>query len=79
MLIDGIIDIWNFVMEGLTTFLPTSPVADWIDLFADLPFLGYLNWFIPVGVCVEITYGWCVCIAGYYLISVLLRWVKVIA
>ncbi len=58
--------------------LPQSPFADWIDSFVVPEWLGWLNWFFPVGNCLAIMAVWLVAIGLYYLYSIVLRWVKVI-
>lgn len=70
--------IWNSLVVGITKVLPTSPFADFIESFASLPFLGYLNWFFPVGPCLVILAAWLVAYGLYLLYSILMRWLKVI-
>lgn len=74
-----------WISELLTAFagslakvLPTSPFQQYIKLFGDLPYLGYLNWFIPVRALVNIGMAWLSVIAMFYLYSIVLRWVKMI-
>ena len=43
-----------------------------------LPYLGYLNYFVPVGTCLKIGTAWLAAIALFYLYSVLARWIKLI-
>ena len=40
----------------LIAILPISPFRAIIETVAELPYLGYLNWFFPVGRC-GIYYG----------------------
>lgn len=62
----------------LTSVLPLSPFQQYIKAFAGLPYLGILNWFIPIGVFVKIGAAWLGVIALFYLYSIAMRWVKVI-
>ena len=45
---------------------------------SQLPYLGYLNYFVPVGTCLKIGTAWLAAIALFYLYSVLARWIKLI-
>ena len=62
----------------LAKVLPTSPFQQYIQLFGDLPYLGILNWFIPVKAFINIGKAWLMVIAAFYLYSVVMRWVKMI-
>ena len=42
----------------LTSVLPLSPFQQYIKAFAGLPYLGILNWFIPIGAFVKIGAAW---------------------
>ncbi len=72
-------DLWQNFVDTALGLLPLSPVAEFTDYFSSLPYLGYINWFVPVGACVSIFAVWLACIAGYYLVSIILRWARVIA
>ncbi len=71
-------ELWTNFSEAALSALPLSPVSDYLDYFASLPYLGYINWFIPVGTCLEIMAAWIGCIGAYYVLLVILRWAKVI-
>ena len=64
--------------EKLLQLLPLSPFTQFIDLFRNLPFLGYLNWFFPVGDCLKVMAAWLTAVGLFYLYSILMRWLKVI-
>ena len=49
-----------------------------IDELEQLPYLGYLNWVIPVSQMLTIGTAWLVAIGLYYLYSVIARWIKLI-
>lgn len=75
-----------FMKEMLDTFLsailsvlPLSPFASVIDSLEQLPYLGYINYFVPVGAILKIGTAWLTAIALFYLYSVLARWIKLIA
>lgn len=60
------------------TLLPTSPFQPYLKEFSNLPYLGYINWVVPVGKCVKIGLAWLSVIAVFYLYSIIMRWVKMI-
>jgi hypothetical protein len=64
--------------EKLLQLLPLSPFTQFIDQFQNLPFLGYLNWFFPVGDCLKVMAAWLTAVGLFYLYSILMRWLKVI-
>lgn len=72
-------DVWVKFAGAISSFLPMSPFRDYLDAWKDLPYLGYLNWFIPVRACLIVFTAWLSALALYYLYSIILRWIKVIA
>ena len=69
---------WLTLVDFILSGLPLSPVDTFIGYIQSFPYLGWLNWFIPVGTCVRIMAGWLACVGSYYLVSILLRFLKVI-
>ena len=75
----------KFMTELLSAFaatlvkvLPLSPFQHYIQAFGNLPYLGILNWFIPISAMIKIGAAWLGCIALFYLYSIIMRWVKMI-
>lgn len=66
------------IIDQLISMLPGSPFAEFVDQFAALPSLGYLNWFFPVRQCLVVLAAWLAAITLYYVYSVIMRWVKLI-
>lgn len=66
------------LLDTIVNLLPRSPFAAFIDQFAGLPFLGYLNWFIPVRQILIVMAAWLAAVSIFYLYSVIMRWVKLI-
>ena len=65
--------------EKVLGWLPKSPFADSQLLsIQDSQGLSWLNWFFPVHDALVLTASWVAAIALFYLVSVLLRWVKAI-
>ena len=62
----------------LMTVLPRSPFTGVISSLSDLPGLGWLNWFFPVGACLKIFAAWLVAYGTYLLYSIILRWIKAV-
>lgn len=72
-------EILDRFLSGLLSVLPLSPFTEIISSLGSMPFLGYLNWFIPIGTFLKIGSAWLAAIGLYYLYSVIARWVKLIS
>jgi hypothetical protein len=72
------LELLNKFGDKIISVLPVSPFAKYISMFKDLPFLGYLNWFIPIGTIVKVGLSWLAAIALFYIYSIIMRWVKMI-
>lgn len=77
-------DIINSLLEWLqgiadkaVDLLPDSPFQA-LDNTLVKDFLPYLNWFFPVSFMISTMELWLSAIATYYLISIVLRWLKAI-
>jgi len=66
------------IVQNLLQRLPLSPFAPYIEELSSMPYLPYINWFIPVGAFVKIGMSWLVAVSAFYIVSVALRWAKVI-
>lgn len=66
------------ILNNLLQVLPTSPFQSFISNFTDVPFLGFLNYFIPITQMIAIGEAWLVAIALYYIYVIALRWIKAI-
>lgn len=64
--------------DALKMVLPRSPFAQFFEEFRQLPFLGWLNWFIPIRNFRIILTAFCGAVAVYYIYVIVLRWVKAI-
>lgn len=65
-------------VDYVISLLPSSPFATVFAQIGNLPYLGYLNWFVPVGQILGVMTVWLAAIATYYLYSVFMRWIKLI-
>lgn len=71
-------EMMNAFAAALVKVLPLSPFQQYIDSFKNLPYLGYLNWFLPIAAFVKIGLAWLGCIGIFYIYSIAMRWVKLI-
>ena len=65
-------------LDWVLKLLPTSPFTRYIDALSTIPYLGYLNWFVPVGTMLKIGSAWLVSISLFYVYMIILRWIKAI-
>lgn len=73
--------ILNFVQDKGKVFislLPTSPFRSVIDQINNIPFLSYINWFLPLDFVVGALMAWVTAITVYYAYMLILRWIKAI-
>ena len=73
-----IINIFNSLARALATVLPTSPFREHIEAFANVPYLSYFYWFVPIKACLVIFASWLVAVGLFYVYSIAMRWVKMI-
>lgn len=62
----------------LIAILPISPFQSIVETIGETPYLGYLNWFFPVGRCITALMAWATAIGIYYGISWILRQLDII-
>ena len=70
-MIDALLD-WVY---GL---MPLSPFTPYIQELGKLPYLSYLNWFVPVKNLIVIGNAWLLAIFLWYFYGIVLRWLKAI-
>lgn len=58
--------------------LPDSPFRGFIDSLSGIPYVGYLNYFIPVSDFLALLAVWGTAVGAFYLVSAILRFVKAI-
>lgn len=71
----GIVLVFLTFAIGL---LPESPFTFFIDSLGSIPYLDVLNWFFPVSECLAVGQAWLVAITAFYVVSLILRWIKAI-
>lgn len=75
-LIQFIIDSFGKLCVFFVNLLPTSPFVSLT--FDNIKFIDTLNWVIPFNLMLSTISLWLVSIVGYYLVQIILRWVKAI-
>lgn len=66
-------------LQAVLSLFPLSPFREVIQELGSLPYLGYINWFVPIGDFVKIGTVWLTAIAAYYAWSIIARWIKLIS
>lgn len=61
------------IFNSIFSILPSSPFTSFLDNFESIPYLGWLNWFIPVGACVKVATVWGTAILGYYAVQFIIK------
>lgn len=78
-------DLFTWISDSFTElgqkiidFLPGSPIV-YLETIPEVEkYLGMLNWFIPIYTMISLTEAWLLCVLLYYVVQVILRWIKVI-
>lgn len=66
------------LLKLVLSLFPSSPFLPVIQSIGELPFLGYINWMLPIGDFVRIGTFWLIAIGVYYAWMVVARWVKLL-
>lgn len=61
------------LLSVVFTLLPESPFQSYISFFSDIPYLNYLNWFVPISDIIAFFEVWLAAIVIYYGDMVVLR------
>lgn len=77
-LYEQIVALVTKLATALLSFFPRSPFTDFITSWVPPQWLGWLNWFFPVGRCLAIMALWLAAVTTFYLCSIVARWIKVI-
>lgn len=64
------------LLDYILDLLPDSPFLGIVSTIQNLPYLGYLNWFFPVGDILQILVVWLGAVGTFYVLMFILRWVK---
>ena len=66
------------IFDKILKFLPTSPFITFINKMQDLPYFGYLYYFLPISQIIAIGEAWLVAIGLFYAYQIILRWIRAI-
>lgn len=66
------------ILGLVLSILPDSPFREFIDKLDGVPFLGYLNWFIPISDFLFLLAVWGSAVTLFYVYSMILRYIKAI-
>lgn len=66
------------IWEGIVELLPKCPLYYVESNETVKKYLGMVNWFVPVESMIAIGLMWLGCITIFYVVQVILRWIKVI-
>lgn len=66
------------IVDGIIKVLPSSPIVYLTQNDSISKYMSYVNWFIPVYLWISILETWLVAVTVYYVVQVVLRWVKVV-
>jgi len=72
------LQILTVLAEKVISCFPDDPFTDFLDTFSDLPFLSYLNWFLPVKDILIVFAVWLGAVGSYYAYSFIARHIKII-
>lgn len=70
--------VMKILAEKVISFFPDDPFVDIVDSFSDLPYLSYLNWFIPVKDSLIVFAVWLGAVGIYHAYSFIARHIKLI-
>lgn len=70
--------LFNQIWQGIINFLPGSPFKALVGSFSNIPYLQYLNWFVPITEMLAVMQAWLAVVAIYYVYSGLMRIIRLI-
>lgn len=66
------------ILNNIINILPTSPIVFLTRNSTISKYISYVNWFIPVYLWISMLETWLVAVMVYYIVQVILRWIKVV-
>lgn len=66
------------ILTAVISLLPSSPFAGFTYLLTQVPYLRYLNWFVPIPEIIVIMESWLAIVAIYYTILFALNYVGIL-
>ena len=74
--LEWISGVFSNIVDRMLDLLPTSPIVYLQSNATVSLYLGYVNFFVPVYLWISILQSWLIAIAVFYVIRVILRWLK---
>lgn len=75
---DAVLKSFQSILDAVMNLLPDSPFRPFIDTLAEVPYLGYLNYFVPISDFLILLSLWGTAITMFYAVSALLRLINAI-
>lgn len=66
------------LLSVVLTLLPSSPFNGFANLVTNIPYLSYLNWFLPISEILVVFESWLLVVAIYYSILFILNYVGIL-
>lgn len=66
------------ILSAVLSLLPASPFVGFTYLIKQVPYISYINWFIPVPEIITIMESWLAIVAIYYSILFALNYVGIL-
>lgn len=64
----------------IVSLLPASPFEGFLNsIELNSKYVGWLNWFVPVGGIITVIEAWLLAIATFYIYKAVLHWIGVIS
>lgn len=54
------------ILVAILSLFPESPFIHYVSMVDTIPFLRYLNWFVPIGDMIAICEAWLATVSLYY-------------
>lgn len=81
-ILDWMNELVDKLWDKISNALPVDPFSDLIDnlQFGEISkYIGYLNYFFPVGFFLKAFGAFLGSLAVYYLVSIIMRWLKAVS
>lgn len=77
-MLETIVGLFNNIYATIINLLPGSPFKAFGELFTDIPYLKYLNWFLPLSEMIAVLQAWVAVIAIFYSYKAILGFIKLL-
>ena len=66
------------ILSTVLSLLPSSPFVGFNNLIAQIPYLNYLNWFIPIPEIIVVMETWLSIVTVYYTLLFIMNYVGIL-